>query len=163
MALLDAIDQTRARLASTADTLIHQQTKALLAWLTANPDVLFAELRRLRPILTIGRYTIVTHYDDVREVLGQDDAFSVRIYRPKLARTSGPVILEMPVGPEREHDLAALARGIRREDLPTIRRWAGEVAAELIESARPDGKIDLVSQLCHRVPARVLPRYYGTA
>jgi cytochrome P450 len=161
MPLLDELDQIEASLASTADALAHQQTQALLAWLTAKPDALFGELRRRRPILSVGRYTIVTLYDDVREVLGQDEIFSVRIYRPKLERTSGPVLLEMPVGAAREHDLAALALGIRREDLGAIRRWAGEVAAELIEAALPDRKIDVVSQLCHRVPVRVLTRYYG--
>ena len=61
--------------------------KSLLArrWIDAEPLPFFKELREKRPILVTPKFTLVTRFDDVREVLNMPKVFTVKPYVPKMA------------------------------------------------------------------------------
>src|SRR4029453_18750839 len=85
-------------------------------WFTS-PDALrtiSAELRSLAPIASVAGWTIVSRYDDVREVLANDRAFGVtEIYAARMDRTTGTFFLGMENTPQYQRE-AAIARAAVR-------------------------------------------------
>lgn len=53
-------------------------------WIDTEPLPFFKELREKRPILVTPRFTLVTRFDDVREVLNMPKVFTVQPYVPKM-------------------------------------------------------------------------------
>jgi cytochrome P450 len=65
-----------------------------------DPRWLAAMLRWLCPIARLGRYALVTRYDDVREVMTNDAVFGVP-YRSKIEELTGAnFMLGMDDGPD---------------------------------------------------------------
>ena len=54
-------------------------------WIDTEPLPFFKELRQKRPILVTPKFTLVTRFDDVREVLSMPKVFTVQPYAPKMA------------------------------------------------------------------------------
>ena len=69
---------------------------------------IFALLRRVRPIVSLRRYALVTRHADVREVLADHHAFTVARYAPTMEAITGPFILGLDDTPLYRHDDAAL-------------------------------------------------------
>ena len=51
--------------------------------LARNPEPVFAILRKIKPILVVDNFALVTRFDDVQEVLARDEIFQVT-YGPKM-------------------------------------------------------------------------------
>jgi cytochrome P450 len=54
-----------------------------------------------------------------------------------------------------------LHQAVHRDDLPAIREFVAQAAAELVEAARPRGRIDVVNGLARVVPVRLVAAYFG--
>jgi cytochrome P450 len=146
----------------------------LVASLTA-PDgqrLIFAVARAFVPNLALGfkfitaydnaGTTIVTRFDDVKDVLRRDADFEV-VYGPRMMQiTAGAnFFLGMQDTPQYTRDVANMRLAVRREDLPAIvKPFAAARAAELVRAS--SGRIDVPQDLTLRVPAQLLGRYFGT-
>ena len=131
--------------------------------LTRDPELVFAVLRRVKPVLYLKskNLALVTRYDDVQEVLSRDDIFLVTYEQKMRAITGGPnFFLGMQNSPEYERDVVHMRTVIRREDIPSvIAPLVAKTAEELV--AASSGPLDVVSQLSKIVPARWVAAYFG--
>jgi cytochrome P450/glutathione S-transferase len=122
----------------------------------------FTLFRRVYPIFIFGKHAIVTRYDDVVEVLKRDRDFTIsQVNAEKINTIDGPFILGMDASPEYDRENAVLHQAVHREDLPAIRQFVAQAAAELIEAARPRRRIDVVNGLARVVPVRLVAAYFG--
>ena len=122
----------------------------------------FSFFRRFFPIAIIGKTAIITRYDDVVEVLKRDRDFTIReVNEDKINKIDGPFILGMDASPDYDRENGLLHQVVHAEDLPAIRQFVAQAAAELIEAARPHGRIDVVNGLARVVPVRLVAAYFG--
>ncbi|HKQ04962.1 MAG TPA: cytochrome P450 [Blastocatellia bacterium] len=154
-----------ARLEKDLSNLKEHAVANLQRWL-ANPEVLrtlFAGLREHKPIVLVRGFAIVTRHADVTEVLAQDEHFTVRqIYAAKMERTSGSFFLGMDRGEQYSREHGLLRQATRpADDLPRIASFVSTRADQLIEAARPDGKIEVVNGLFRLVATRLVADYFG--
>ena len=123
---------------------------------------LFAVLRWVAPILTLGNRVVVTRYTDVVDVLTRDTDFTVsQINAPKIDQLDGPFILGMDRGPQYEREHAVLRAAALPSDLPRIGSFVATEAAGLIDAARPSGRIDVVDAYARIVAVRLVGSYFG--
>lgn len=117
-------------------------------------------LRRHRPIVAGGSVAVVTRADDVREVLGDHEAFTVALYAPKMEALTGPFILGLDATPLYAHDHAALRAAIRPDDLPGVEEHVLDRARSAV--AATGAELDVVGDLCDPVVDAVIAAYLGT-
>jgi cytochrome P450 len=117
-------------------------------------------MRKHKPIISTGSLTIVSLCEDVKEVLGDPERFTVGLYGPKMEAITGPFILGLDDTPLYRHDHAATDRAVRPEDLPGIANETYAASRELVSAA--DGEIDIVTGLVEPVLDRVINSYFGT-
>jgi cytochrome P450 len=123
---------------------------------------IFTFLRRMFPILVLGKRAIVTRHADVIEVLTRDTDFTIaEVNEARINLSDGPFILGMDRSPQYETEAATLREAVRPEDLERIRGLVRQSAAELAAGARPDGKIDVVNGLGRVVATRIVGSYFG--
>ena len=136
----------------------------VLVFLTS-PRVLrpvFAVLRRVAPRLRFRKLMIVSRYADVVEVLRRDEDFTIaEINGPSVNRWSGAFILAMDRGPDYEREASALRRSAPHDDLPRVQAFVAAAAADIVEEARPRGRLDVVNELSRVVPTKVVASYFG--
>jgi cytochrome P450 len=161
VSVLAELDGLRSRLGHDLELLGQREAHMVQTWATTRSDRLFAELRAHRPIVLVGKTALLTKYDDIVEVLGNDAVFSVRLYDDKLGRTSGPVLLDFPVGPLRDRDAPILHAAIRQDDLPRLAQNVAAAAHEYLQPFLATGRLDAVAQYAHRLPIRVVGEYFG--
>jgi cytochrome P450 len=126
-------------------------------WLLRNGDRIFAPLRRLRPVLRIGRAVVLTRHEDVRAVLERDDAFSVT-YGEKMEQVTGPFILGWDDGPRYRAEAGALHAALRPGDAERLAVLTREAAARAL--ADPGLEPDAVA-LADEVTGAGLERLFG--
>ncbi len=121
------LDECRAARATGRSDADDSQVHVLRDWLTSRPDALFEQLREHMPTLVLGRMALVTRFDDVRDVLGRNDVFSVKPYGDAMRRINrGPdFLLGMDDGPEYQQQLSVLRRVFRRDDAVRVRHDGG--------------------------------------
>ncbi|CUU59397.1 Cytochrome P450 [Parafrankia irregularis] len=120
----------------------------------------FALLRRFRPILSAGPFTVVTRSDDVREVLGDHEHFTVAHYTPKMAEITGPFILGLDDTALYRYDHAALRAVMRRDDVPAIGHEVLAAARTRVAAAGA-GELDVVRDLADPVLDGIVASYLG--
>ena len=133
-------------------------------WL-ARPVILrpvFGVLRRVSPIVTLGRRVIVSRHADVIDVLRRDQDFTVaEVNAPSMNRWSGPFILGTDRGETYNREAAVLRRAAPPEDLPRVRQLVAANAAEMVAAALPSGRLDVVNGLARPAAARTVADYFG--
>ncbi len=122
--------------------------------------------RLLGTVLTIfgtfSRVVLVTRFADVVEVLRRNDAFSVALYDLRMRAVLGPFVLGMEDTPTYRHEISALRRAIRPEDLDRIRAVAAKLSSEIVTRAvRRKASIDVVTDLAEKVPVGFVEEYFG--
>lgn len=120
----------------------------------------FRLLRERNPIVTLGPFALVTRYDDVCEVLGAHDAFSVELYARKMEALTGPFILGLDDTPRYRHDHGVLRAVVRPDDLDGISSFVAATAEELLDES--GGRIDVVGGYADLIAHRTLATYFGT-
>lgn len=136
----------------------------LLNWLVS-PGFLrpvFRVLRRVCPILVIGKHALITRHADVVEVLSRDTDFTIsEVNQARFAAIDVPFVLSMDRSPEYEREAGTLREVVRPADLDHIRKFVTESARSLVAAARPSGRIDVVEGLSRVVPIRLVESYFG--
>lgn len=137
---------------------------ALKQWAEDNPRVTFALLRRIKPILHLKskNLVLVTRYDDVREVLAQDDVFEVT-YGPKMTALGDGqnFFLGMQRSPAYERDVSAMRVAAARAHVAErIVPFVDSEAEGIVAAAA--GTIDVVQDLARPVATRTVVDYFGT-
>jgi cytochrome P450 len=121
-----------------------------------------APLRRLTPILVLGRRVVVLRHDDVVEVLERDRDFTVaEINGPPMLRVTGPFILSMDRSPQYERERSILQAAVHPSDVDRIRASVRVTAARLAEAGRARGRIDVVRDLARPAAIELVGDYFG--
>jgi cytochrome P450 len=155
--VLDSVDRELAKVQSEAMAFL----EGLKAHLIRYPEPIFAILRRIKPILLIKNFALVTRFEDVQEVLARDDVFLVT-YGEKMRVVTGgqDFFLGMQNSPEYTRDVSHMRSVVRREDIPgRIAPFVQKTAGDLVAAA--DSRLDVVKQLSKTVPARWIADYFG--
>jgi cytochrome P450 len=154
--VLDSVDRELAKVQSEAMSFLD----GLKAHLAQYPEPIFAILRRIKPILLIKNYALVTRFEDVQEVLARDNVFLVTYGEKMRVVTDGEdFFLGMQNSPEYTRDVSHMRSVVRREDIPDrIAPFVRKTASDLVAAA--GGQLDVV-QLSKAVPARWIGDYFG--
>jgi len=125
--------------------------------------LVFAILRTIAPIIKFGNKYFVFCYDDVTEVLQRNTDFTIKeINQPKIDKYTGPFILGMDKSDQEARESSILQKAVKRDDIELIQTIVRDASRELVEKARPKGRIDMVSELSLVVPCHFLDKYCGT-
>jgi cytochrome P450 len=137
----------------------------LVGWFT-RPAVLrpiFAVLRWF-PRLRIHKLVVLSRHADVLEALRRDEDFGFDpAFSERVERLNGPFVLGMDSSPQYRQEMDLLHRVIRPEDLPRIHDIVTHCANEVVETARPVGRIEAVDGLARVVVVRLVAAYFGLA
>lgn len=119
---------------------------------------------RLLPTISFRNLVIVTRHADVLEVLTRDQDFTVAdVNAVAMDRVNGPFILGMDRSPIGLRERSLLQRCVHDGDDGRVRALAAATAAELIEQARPRGRIDVVQDLARPAAVRMVAHHFGVA
>lgn len=121
---------------------------------------LFAILRRIWPIAKIKSVHLVTHHDDVREVMLTDTAFKVP-YATKLnvLMEGQSVFIGMRDTPEYRSQIGRLQSLARPEDMKALALATEKRAEEIVASS--GGRLEVVDSLFRTVTFDILEEYFG--
>jgi cytochrome P450 len=123
---------------------------------------LFTLLRKMAPILVLGKRALVTRHPDVVEVLTRDTDFTIaEINEARINACDGPFILGMDRSPQYDTEAAALRQAVRPDDLERIRSLVKQNATDLVIAARSSGQIDVVNGLARVVAIGTVDSYFG--
>jgi cytochrome P450 len=133
----------------------------LKAWGLEHLDLVFRILRNVWPIPVLGKFALVTRFDDVEEVMSLSEVF-VNPYREKLDVIMGghPFFLGMTNTEEYARDTTNMRMAVRRTDIESRLIPATLTAAESIVAAGK-GQVEIVD-LVRTVTFDVLCDYFGT-
>jgi cytochrome P450 len=155
--VMDSVDHELAKIQGEAMSFL----AGIKAHLTQYPEPIFAILRRIKPILLIENYALVTRFADVQEVLARDEIFLVTYGKKMEAVTGGQnFFLGMQNSPEYTRDVSHMRSVVRREDIPgRIAPFVQKTASDLVAAAGRE--LDVVTQLSQAVPSRWIADYFG--
>ncbi len=119
----------------------------------------FAALRAVWPIPHLGKYYLVTRYDDVRQVFLDDPAFGVP-YAANLDLIMGHEAFFLGMGdtPEYRRDTAAMRAVVLPGDLPALTQATLAEADRILDAS--GGRVEVVDYT-RRITFGVLCRYFG--
>src|SRR5262249_29978083 len=137
-----------------SDSLISR----IVYWVVSDQSGL---LKRWWPIPRIGKWAMVTRFDDVQEVLEHDQVFQVPFGPNVEALNGGPdFLLGMQDGPDYQRVKKQVLQAFRRDDIDSIvTPMAKRMAEDLVHKA--NGRIDAIHSLITRVPTLICQDYYG--
>ncbi|MEO5654589.1 MAG: cytochrome P450 [Nitrosospira sp.] len=124
-------------------------------WIDTEPLPFFKELREKRPILVTSKCTLVTRFDDVREVLNMPKVFTVAPYAPKM----GNYLMMHDDDALHTREKSLMQCMLNRDDLPAVREMVGKISKDILDNAH--GNIELVGNYCRMVPATLVREYFG--
>jgi cytochrome P450/glutathione S-transferase len=130
----------------------------------ANPLLLriASKILRIKPVLRLGKTTIVSSYDEVEKTLTADTQFTIaEINAARMDRISGPFILAMDRSPEYDRENNAIRSIVKSTDLDWVRSIVSESAQSMLAAAKPCGRIDVSSSYARVSAARVVSEYFG--
>ncbi len=136
-------------------------------------------LRGLGPVLHWGGSVYVLRWDEVREVLGRPEDFSVALFEYRMSSTMGPFFLGMNPSEPYRREAGALFQALRVPDpkpgaspdadgpeglgvLPWVQRSAAQLSRRQVSDAlKSKGELDLVQDLAHVVPFEFAKNFFG--
>ena len=124
-------------------------------WIDTEPLPFFKELREKRPILVTPKFTLVTRFDDVREVLNMPKVFTVEPYAPKM----GDYLMMHDDDALHTREKSLMQCMLNRDDLPAVREMVANISKEILDNA--NGNIEMVNSYCRMVPATLVREYLG--
>ncbi len=141
---------------------IDQKVQLVTRWIRTDWRPFFKELRENRPIFETPKFTFVTLFKDVQEVLSREEVFSVRLYAPKMDPVvGGSFMLARDNTEVNWREKSIMQTMLQREELPAVREMCGKIADESLDKWASSGKIEVVSQLGRYVPVRICGDYFG--
>jgi cytochrome P450 len=124
-------------------------------WLYGEPLPFFAELRAKRPVLVLPELTLVTRYADCSLIFRRYDTFGVDLYKPK----QGGYWMAQDDTAEHWREKSIMKSILDPEDIPAIRAYVGQKAAERLKAA--GGAMEVVAGLTRAVPVDMVQDWFG--
>lgn len=124
-------------------------------WIDTEPLPFFRELRAQRPILVTPDCTLVTRFDDVREILKMYKVFTVKPYVPKMDN----YLMAHDDDALHTREKSLMQFMLNRDDLPRVRSMVADIARGILGKA--NGQIEVVNNFCRMVPATLVQKYFG--
>src|SRR5690242_3394248 len=124
-------------------------------WMDTEPLPFFKELREKRPILITPKFTLITRFDDCREVLNMPKVFTVEPYVSKM----GDYLMMHDDDALHTREKSLMQCMLNRDDLPAVREMVAKVSKEILDNA--NGNIEIVNTYCRMVPATLVREYFG--
>ena len=123
---------------------------------------LISHLLRMKPVLTIGKTTVISTHQAVVKALDDDEKYTIaEINAARMDRISGPFILGMDRGAQFDRENAAIRSIVKVTDLDWVRRIVQETANAIIATATTAGRLDLSGEYARISAARVVAEYFG--
>lgn len=126
---------------------------------------LFCYLQRHFPVLKLGVVGLaaVCKNDLLVEMMERDNDFTVEeINGKKMANQKGAFFLGMDRNnPQFDRERNFVRRTAKKEDLDRIRSFIRQSCEEILQQARPYGKIDVADTMCYTVLVRFIDDYFG--
>jgi cytochrome P450 len=138
------------------------QMQLIGKWIAVCPVKFFAELRERSPILKAPAFTLVTRYEDVRDVLTLNEIFTTELLKQNILKFIGNTVVELSPSPEYEHRKSILRLAFPMEDVGRYRQILLEESTALLGNIKPDIPFDLASY-AKKLPAAAIARYLGLA
>ena len=130
----------------------------------ASPFILrlAGKILRRKPVLRIGKTTVVSTFDEVTKTLLADQQFTIaEINAARMARIGVPFILAMDRSPQYDRENNAIRSIVKATDLDWIRSIVNTTAQTMLNAAQPYGRIDVVNSYARVSSARVVAEYFG--
>ena len=124
-------------------------------WMDTEPLPFFKELRAKRPILVTPKCTLVTRFDDVRELLNMPKVFTVQHYVPKMDN----YLMAHDDDALHTREKSLMQFMLSRDDIPRVRDMVADIAKGILNQA--SGNIEVVNDFCRMVPATLVQKYFG--
>lgn len=124
-------------------------------WMDTEPLPFFKELREKRPILVTPKFTLITRFDDCREVLNMPKVFTVEPYVSKM----GDYLMMHDDDALHTREKSLMQCMLNRDDLPAVRDMVARVSKDILDTA--NGNIEVVNNYCRMVPATLVREYFG--
>ncbi|MFL0811340.1 MAG: cytochrome P450 [Agarilytica sp.] len=124
-------------------------------WMDEQPLELFKQLRNERPILVTPEATIVTKFNDVRDILQMPTVFTVNLYEPKME----DYLMKHDDDALHTREKSFMEGFLNRNDLPHVRNIIARNAQEVLSEA--NGSMEAVNAYCRGVPASLVQDYFG--
>ena len=122
--------------------------------------VIFAVIRRVRPIMVVRNVVVVTKHSDVREVLDRFDDFNLfDLLGPKMPW--GPLLLSLDWREQHDRERQYLQSIVFQADADAIKTKAAAKCRDLIAAKQASGEINAVSDLADIVTVGILNEYIG--
>ena len=130
-------------------------------WMKREPLPFFKQLREQRPILVTPECTLVTRFDDVRDLLQMPSIFTVDLYKPKMGVTDKDVGYLMAHDDDALHyrEKSLMQGMLNRDDIPRVRELIKASAKSILDNS--SDAIEIVNQYCRTVPAILVQEYFG--
>jgi cytochrome P450 len=142
---------------------LESQRYAFECYILSHPymlRVVFAALRRVRPIAVVRSLVVVTKYGDVCEALSRFSDFTLAdVLGPKMPW--GPILLSLDWREQHDNERQLLQSVVSPADLVRIRQMVSTKCQELVQEKAASGKIDVVSELCNEIMLDVIANYFG--
>jgi cytochrome P450 len=138
------------------------QMQLIGKWIAVCPVEFFAELREQSPILKAPAFTLVTRYEDVRDVLTLNEIFTTDLLKQNISKFIGNTVVELSPSPEYEHRKSILRLAFPMEDVGRYRNILLAESANLLSNITSDIPFDLASY-AKKLPAAAIARYLGLA
>jgi cytochrome P450 len=133
-------------------------------YLLSHPTFLalvFAFIRRVRPIAIVRKVVVVTKARDVREALDRLADFTLaEDLGPKIPWGPFMVVIDWPEQHTRERDLLQSVVNTAA-DVDQIREKAATISRDRILKVPSSGRIDVVKDLCEPVVIDIIENYFG--
>lgn len=141
-----------------------EQAQQVMDWIRNEPLPFFKELRTEQPIFEIDTCTLLSRFDDVRDMLSMPKVFTVELYHDKMAYVPGD---PKNVGYLMAHDDDALhyreksimKAMLNRDDLPRIRKLIKRLSQDIIQQS--NGELELVNEYARKIPSQMVSEYFG--
>jgi cytochrome P450 len=134
----------------------------LTCYLLSHPyplRIVFALLRRLRPIAVFSNLVVVTRHCDVQEVLDRSGDFNVAdVLGPNMPW--GPFMLCLDWQEQHDDERQRLQRVVRPADISTIKTKVAGRCSELIAANRKAAELNVVD-LCNDIIIDIIHCYFG--
>lgn len=145
---------------STAE-IAQSQVGLVSKWLAKDTKNLFAELRVYNPVFRSPAFVIATRFDDVQEVLGHEDVFSVRLYKDRMDPIAGPYMLARDNTVFNKRDKGIMEAMLPVSDMPGIRSLVENLTKANLEYYKSSDGLELISGVSRRVPIQLVSSYFG--
>jgi cytochrome P450 len=136
--------------------------ESLGAWAKANPGKILAVLHAVRPVLSIKSVTVITSFEGVKQILGNDSDFAV-VYGPKMSMITEGAGFFLGFDDAESKGFANrtnMQMLFRRDDTQTlIRPIIDSLAQSKLSRLNPG--FDLVADYLKLLPAEFAIRYFG--